>query len=232
MLKPLPQLVRSSLGEATVELLRERILSGEYGPGTRLVEAEIARQLGISRGPVREALATLQGEGLTTEARGRSSFVQILARDDIREIYDVRATLESGAIHLILERNDPKPLAKVVRAAKQLERASSGRQRDAFVEADLDVHEQLCRAAGNERLLRAWFGQVALLRALLRLEVEQVAPDPTMTTRTHVEMVDALVAGREREAVDLCWRLFREAAAALGDALEARRQRGGVAASG
>jgi DNA-binding GntR family transcriptional regulator len=231
-LKPLPQLVRSSLGGATVELLRERILSGEYGPGTRLVEAEIARQLGISRGPVREALATLQGEGLTTEMRGRSSFVQILTRDDIRGIYDVRATLESGAIRLLLERNDPLAVAKVVDAAKELERASSGPLRDAFVEADLDVHEQLCRAAGNERLLRAWFGQVALLRALLRLEVAQVAADPVKTTQTHLEMVEALVAGHEQEAVDLCWRLFREAAAALGAALEARRDGAGATPSG
>lgn len=196
------------------------------------MEAEIARQLGISRGPVREALATLQGEGLTVEARGRSSFVQILTSDDIREIYDVRATIESGAIHLILERNDPEAVTRVVEAARRLERASTGRQHDAFVEADLGVHEQLCRAAGNERLLRAWFGQVALLRALLRLEVEQVAPDPTKTTRTHVEMVDALVAGHEQEAIDLCWRLFREAAAALGDALEARRERARASSAG
>lgn len=232
MLKPLPQLVRSSLGEATVEILRERILSGEYRPGTRLVEAEIARQLGISRGPVREALATLQGEGLTTEARGRSSFVQILTSADIREIYDVRATLETGAIHLILERADRGPVANVVRAAERLERASASDQRDAFVDADLDVHEQLCRAAGNDRLFRAWLNQVALLRALLRLEVEQVAGDPVRTARTHVEMVAAISAGREQEASDLCWRIFREAASALGDALDAKREPKAASGSG
>lgn len=221
--KPLLPLVRSSLGEATVEILRARILSGEYGPGARLVEAEIARQLGISRGPVREALATLQGEGLTTDAHGRGSFVQVLTSHDIRQLYDVRATLESGAIRLIIERNDPGAVAKVSRAAERLERASSGRDPDAFVDADLRVHEELCRAAGNDRLLRAWLNHVALLRALFRLEVEQLAADTHRMSKAHSEMTDALARGAEQEAIDLCWRLFREAATALGDALDARR---------
>lgn len=79
-----------TLSDRTTELLRERILAGDFGLGERLVEARIARQLQISRGPVREALRQLRAEGLVREEPRRGSFVADLTIDDIREIYDLR----------------------------------------------------------------------------------------------------------------------------------------------
>src|SRR5215213_9299233 len=94
------------LSERTAGLLRERILSGEFAMGTRLVEARIARQLAMSRGPVREALKQLRAEGLVREEPRRGSFVADLTLNDIWEIYDLRAAIESRAARNIITNRD------------------------------------------------------------------------------------------------------------------------------
>jgi GntR family transcriptional regulator of gluconate operon len=83
-----------TLSDMTTELLRERILAGDFNLGERLVEARIARRLQISRGPVREALRQLRAEGLVREEPRRGVFVVDLTVDDVREIYELRAAIE------------------------------------------------------------------------------------------------------------------------------------------
>ena len=90
-LKPLRR--AATLSDRTTELLRQRILAGDFGLGERLVEARIARQLQISRGPVREALRQLRAEGLVREEPRRGVFVVDLTLDDVREIYELRAAI-------------------------------------------------------------------------------------------------------------------------------------------
>src|SRR5215203_3500118 len=103
-LLPLAQV--STLSGRTTDLLRERIVAGDFRLGERLVESRIAQQLQISRGPVREALKQLRAEGLVREEPRRGSFVVDLTLDDIREIYDLRAAIEGRAARLvILDRN-------------------------------------------------------------------------------------------------------------------------------
>src|SRR5689334_7325627 len=138
-----------TLAQSTAELLRERLLGGAFAPGQRLVEAEIARQLGISRGPVREALARLRAEGLAYEEPRRGSFVAALSAEDVREIYELRAALESQAARLLIERGD-----------------GAG-----FAPLDAEFHEELCRSSGNSRLHRTFVTHAGVLRTLLWLEV-------------------------------------------------------------
>src|SRR6476646_9135645 len=82
-------------------------------PGERLVEAEIARQLGISRGPVREALAKLRAEGLVYDEPRRGSFVAELTDHDVHEIYELRAALELQAVRLLIARDDDAAFARL-----------------------------------------------------------------------------------------------------------------------
>src|SRR5919206_3191005 len=99
-LTPLRQ--AETLSDRTTELLRERILAGDFALGERLVEAKIARQLQISRGPVREALRQLRAEGLVREEPRRGVFVVDLTVDDVREIYELRAAIEGRAARLVI----------------------------------------------------------------------------------------------------------------------------------
>lgn len=169
-----PLAVPATLTESTADALRERILAGSFPPAQRLVEAEIARQLGISRGPVREALARLREEGLVRDIGRRGWFVHELTAEDLREIYVLRAALESRAARLILEREDTAALDALTGIVNELRAAAARSDREAFARLDFEFHEQLTRLSGNRRLHRAFVQQAGVLRTLLRLEITAV----------------------------------------------------------
>ena len=87
-----------SLAEDAADRIREQILSGGFSQGEHLVEAKIAEQLAISRGPVREAFKLLRSEGLLNEEPRRGTFVVSLSTDDVRDIYGLRAALEGRPV--------------------------------------------------------------------------------------------------------------------------------------
>src|SRR5687768_15923867 len=95
----------ASLGERVYELLREHLRSGGVRWGESLREATLAARLGVSRTPVREALARLASEGLV-EAHGRSFTVPALTEDDLQDIYELRLLLETEALRQAASRSD------------------------------------------------------------------------------------------------------------------------------
>jgi DNA-binding GntR family transcriptional regulator len=206
----LPPLARTSLSGATAELIRERILAGTFEPGARLVEADLARQLGTSRGPVREALALLRAEGLVRDDPGRGTYVSSLGRRDIEEIYQVRAGLETVAARLIIERADRTALAALDRALDGMRRASRHDDRHGFVDADLNLHGELCTLSGNGRLYRAWEAQIGLLRTLIRLEITTLVESLEPLIRDHERLVEEIRSGDTDRAAAACWALFRD----------------------
>lgn len=171
-LGPLPQ--AETLSDRTTELLRERILAGHFGMGERLVEASIARQLRISRGPVREALRQLRAEGLVREEPRRGSFVVDLTVDDIREIYDLRAAIEARAARLVITARDFGALDELREILRQLRRAADEGDRDLFTRLDLSFHEKLCLLSGNGRLHRVFVGYASVLGLLFKFELNKI----------------------------------------------------------
>ena len=121
-----------TLAQSTADLLRERLLGGGFAPGERLVEAEIARQLGISRGPVREALAKLRAEGLVYDEPRRGSFVAELTDHDVHEIYELRAALEMQAVRLLIARDDDAAFARLGEVMAALRAAAARGDHGAF----------------------------------------------------------------------------------------------------
>lgn len=221
----LPALSRASLAETTAELLRERILTGTFPPGFRLVEADIARQLQTSRGPVREALAMLRAEGLVHEEPGRGSFVAVLTPREIEEIYEVRAALESAAARLVIARGDRRDLRKLDRALEEMRRAAAAGDRIALVDADLALHGTLCRVSGNARLYRIWETQVGLLRALIRLETTDGMTAFEPLVEEHAHLVAEIGSGDPIRAEAACWELFARTSRLL---IAARQRVGGT----
>src|SRR6185295_16739064 len=102
-----------SLAEDAADRIREQILAGGFRQGEHLVEAKIAEQLNISRGPVREAFKLLRAEGLLQEEPRRGTFVVSLSAEDVREIYGLRAAIEGRAARLLAGRQDPAALAEL-----------------------------------------------------------------------------------------------------------------------
>jgi DNA-binding GntR family transcriptional regulator len=142
-----------SIRQIVCQHIREQILSGELPPGSRLVETEIAAELGVSRTPLREAFRELESEGLIVYTRHQGVQVASLQLKDMEEIYEIRRVLEGLAARLAATRRTDQDIEAMLNGpVKQMEKAHAhGRVRD-IPRAHTEFNELLYRMAGNDRL--------------------------------------------------------------------------------
>lgn len=142
---------QASLAARAYEELKGAILSGQLAPGAPLAEVDLAEALGISRTPVREALALLRRDGLVEALAGGGNVVRTLEEGEVRELFLIRETLERLAVreHLAGTHSDEdtRVLRKLIDAQRQ---AASALDVEAFLEADEEFHLTICRQAGLE----------------------------------------------------------------------------------
>ena len=143
----LEPLRRDSTPERIAAQLRSGIVSGRLAPGQALREVEIARQLGVSRGPVREAFQRLIQEGLLEAHPARGVFVPQLAADDIADLYLARGAVEISAAQLLASSGTPEAFADLSAALAEL-RAAPADDWNELANLDLQLHEVLVRAPG------------------------------------------------------------------------------------
>jgi len=144
-------LVRNASAVAT-ELIRQAIIDGRLSPGQRLKEEELARELGISRTPVREALLVLQAEGLVKAAPNRGATVRAHDAEDLDDLYQLRALLEGYAARRAATRLSDDTVAALWASCERFEAlAESAEVRD-VVRENLFFHGTILDAAGSVRL--------------------------------------------------------------------------------
>jgi len=149
--EPLSSLERTTLRERALEALRSAITSGQYRPGAHLGESDLATQLGVSRGTVREALRSLQQEGLVTPGNRNMLRVSSVSREEVRELFRVRAALEGFAAAEIIA--SPRRAEAVARLRAALDELDAAGDFAAQLEVDLGFHLLLCRLTGNSVLV-------------------------------------------------------------------------------
>lgn len=132
--------------------IRNQILAGELAAGERLVETDVADRFGVSRGPVREALAELAREGLVVDIPRRGMFVSTMTQADLREVYLVREALESVAAREAVQHATDAELAEVDSARRQSDAAWRGNDWPLAIRVDMDFHRTIIRLAKNARL--------------------------------------------------------------------------------
>jgi DNA-binding GntR family transcriptional regulator len=188
------RLEKTSLRQQALTALRRAITTGQLTPGTHLVETELSEALQISRGTLREAMRQLQQEGLISAgARGRLS-VRHLDTKEIRDIFDVRAALESLAAQTLADRADRAAVVAELRAAvADMERWAASNLEDR-IEADLRFHRTMCHLAGNETLLHQWSSLEGSIRmSIMYAGVERALKN--MDAARHLAIVDAIESG-------------------------------------
>lgn len=190
----------ASLSQQAADVLRERILTGDFGEGERLNEAALARQLGTSRGPIREALKQLRAEGLVREEPRRGAFIVELTAHDVEEIYELRAALETRAVRLLLTRGKGIGLRELEDVLRALKRAAKAKDRREVARLDLDFHATVCRLSGNSRLHRAFVEHAGVLRTLLVVEEAAYFSSLVDIGPQHEPLLDVLRAGDVRKA--------------------------------
>jgi len=142
------------LREVVCEALREAIISGVLKPGERLMEIQLAEELGVSRTPVREAIRKLELEGFVIMILRRGTYVADLSIKDINEVFEVRTSLEVLAAGLATERITDDELEKMERLLVHIGEYIEKGDMDKIVEADSQFHDILYQATRNDRLVQ------------------------------------------------------------------------------
>jgi DNA-binding GntR family transcriptional regulator len=161
-LVPDGQLRATTLRSGAFAAIRRGILAGRYPPGAKLVESELAAQLGVSRNPVREAISQLEQQGLLVSIPNRGTFVVQPSVEQAHDSFLLRAYLELLALRLAFTSWAPDrfaPLADVVADMRSLIRSVSaldGELAGRFNLLDTEFHTRLVQASGSAALLRAW----------------------------------------------------------------------------
>jgi len=148
---------KRTLAEDVTEQLRDAIFRGHFAPGQHLAEEQLARTLGVSRGPVREALVRLEREGLIASQANRRSIVAQLSRRDLEEVYTIRLALERLAVQYAVHYAQADDCAAMEANTLALEAAvARGLTEQEAAALDIGFHDLLYRAARHAHLLDAW----------------------------------------------------------------------------
>lgn len=142
------------LREIVFEALREAIINGTLGPGERLMEIQMAEEMGVSRTPVREAIRKLELEGFVVMVPRKGAYVAGLSMKDIADVFEIRAALESLAAGLAAERITEEELEQLERLLVKIGECVQRNDVDTLIEVDTEFHDVLFKATRNERLVQ------------------------------------------------------------------------------
>lgn len=213
-----------SLRELTTRTLRNAILNMHFKPNERLVERRLCERMGVSRTCVREALQHLESEGLIERIPNRGLFIATVTPDEARQIYEVRAALESAAGRKFVEHAGEEDLEALETALSRIETSIDEKSVMAHVKALDEFYEVLLRGAGNEvarRVLRSLRARMNYLRALTTQASSEDYHAETLARMRHI--VDAATSRDAEAAADRC-RDFVERSAKLAAQVFSERE--------
>ena len=180
--KPLREIVGNEI--------RSRIFSGDFPPGYRLVERDLAEMFQVSRLPVREAIRVLHNEGLVEPLPSRGIVVKTLSRREINELFDIREALEVLATRQAAERIDDAAVRALRESIEASERSIAVGDLDAVHAANSRFHDQILALSGNSLLQHTLEPLIARLHWLFR----QI-PDVEQLCAEHGVLCDAIGSG-------------------------------------
>jgi DNA-binding GntR family transcriptional regulator len=195
MSEELQPISRRSTAAIVADRIRSAIMRGTFPPGTQLGEVDLAAQLGVSRGPLREAMQRLVAEGLLRSERHRGLFVRDLDAADVRDVYTARTAVERAAALLLLAAPDRAPaVARLTTAIAAMEAAAADGDAVALADADHEFHAELVAASGSPRLHR--MSRTLLVETRMCLAaLQQNPPPPESLLAEHRLLRDALEQG-------------------------------------
>jgi len=192
-----PSIHRVSVADQAAGILRQRILVGEWRPGSSLEEIPLAASLGVSRNTMREAMRILCLEGLLKRSAHRGIAVAQLSLKDVEEIYHVRRVLEISAVEAAAVL-PPDLLRELRMALEGYERSVQTRDWVDAVSHDLHFHALLIRLLENKRLEAFYQKTIAELRMGMVL-VDRRHDEPGMLVPVHRKLFQLLTAGKRKE---------------------------------
>lgn len=184
------RLQRAVLSDKVKEFIVEAILTGEYRPGDRVVESALARRLGVSQAPVREAIRDLVLLGFLQTEHYKGTSVRSFSPKELWEAYTVRAALESLAARLATPRVTEAVVSLLKRILGEMLEAGHARDQERIVRLDNEFHETVMQLSGNELLYQLWKTLEFARWTIYTYRMSSY--DPEYLAARHNELVDAL----------------------------------------
>ena len=214
-----------TLVDSVADALRTSILSGLIGPGERLVEAELARELRVSRGPVREALALLGKEGIVVSVPRHGKFVQEFTPRLVDEIYTLRIVLEPYAVSRVIANLDDSARERLGAALVAIAEAAGGNDAYTLARCDIGFHNLLFELADHDLLMRAWQENIAgRLQILLNVTTRSLRT-LVDAEQNHCRLLEPILARDEQRARAALEQHIQEAAERAQRGLRGKRER-------
>lgn len=209
---------KRSISEQVLEHLRRKIMLSELKEGDYLREFELSKELNVSRGPIREALAKLEAENLVEKYSNGRTAVKKFGLKDITNLYDSRILLESYALTQIEEKvlDNKKELLYIY--VEQMQESYDRNSRN--VESDLSFHGLLVHMTENNTLIQLWTSLSGMLKTLIDITSEYTEPHQQEIIYDHIKLADALVVGDLAKAQELLTSHLKEAAEYFCDAVK------------
>jgi DNA-binding GntR family transcriptional regulator len=198
-LRPLAE--PTSLSDEVADRLREAISNGALAPGARLVERELASQLGISRMPVREAIQQLVEEGLVMKEPRRGAYVHPYNDRELEEIYSLRVALEQFMVERVMAKWSPDHATRLQAIVDAMAESAQAADKRRVYELDNEFHEALWFMAEHRLLLEVISRLRARISRFLQVAHESFSHERLMEwSETHQQLVDVLSTGDVEQA--------------------------------
>ncbi|WP_366923359.1 GntR family transcriptional regulator [Metallumcola ferriviriculae] len=211
------------LREIVFETMREAIISGQLRPSERLMEVQLAEEMGVSRTPVREAIRKLELEGFIVMVPRKGAYVAGISTKDIADVFEIRAALESLAAGMAADRITEEEQEELERLLVQVADCAANGNLEKIIEIDTEFHDCLYRASRNDRLVQI----VSNLREQIqRFRTTSLASPGRMkdTLREHKKIVEAISERNASLARELALEHIENAENSILDAIEKQEE--------
>ena len=187
------------LRDVVFKTLRQAILKGDMVPGERLMEIQLAKKLGVSRTPIREAIRKLELEGLVTMVPRKGAEVAGITEKNLRDVLEVRRALEELAIELACERIHEDMVTELVAAERDFKDATAGSDAIKIAQMDEKFHDIIFQATENDKLVQMLNN---LREQMYRYRLEYITDEKTRQTllAEHEEIINAIQSRQVSQA--------------------------------
>jgi DNA-binding GntR family transcriptional regulator len=181
-----------SLVDQVYESLRRAIFQGDLKDGERIVEMDIAQQMGISQGPVREALQRLDNDGLVERRARSATYVSSISIQEMFDLFEIRNTIETLAIRHTAQIISPNQVDELQSLVDAMRTAAKADDLITLTTYDIQFHERICEWSGDRALLRSWMPLFSQIQRFKIRYHRHFFPDLVEIANIHQPMVDAL----------------------------------------
>ncbi|MCU1410586.1 MAG: GntR family transcriptional regulator [Rhodoglobus sp.] len=186
---------RELLSDKVYDMILGSILDGTRAPGDRIVESEIARRLGVSQAPVREAVKRLVHAGLVTSEPRRGSYVTEISPEEFAIARELRADLESVGARAAAGNVSDGDVASLRALVDRMAASVSAGDWAGFRQLDMEFHRRALAVSGHALLARVWDALEPILVSQRAIGDPSFAGNRSVMVQWHTDLIDALVAG-------------------------------------